>query len=225
MSFSLSGQSGASGKKPTFFIIDCDGTLVDTQDDIIFSLNQSLKQFSLDPYTRDEVIEYIGDGIYPLIRRRAPANKEGEILAEFKKVYESHSTVHSSLYHGWNDFFTCVRKNQMVILSNKPQQFLNAIVSSLMLDKYFEAWYGRESFEEIKPSSLPVRRILEKHGVSADQACIVGDMPNDIIAGQSATIFTIGALYGYGKREAILDLKPSATITSPSDLIPFVRTK
>jgi phosphoglycolate phosphatase len=225
MSFSHADQSCVLANKPVFFIVDCDGTLVDTQVDIIFSLNQSLKQFSLDPYTKDEVLEYIGDGIYPLIRRRAPANKEGEILAEFKKVYEAHSTTNSSLYDGWNDVFTFLRKDQLVILSNKPQEFLDAIVYSLMLDKYFKAWYGRESFEEIKPSSLPVKKILERHGVSREQACIIGDMPNDVIAGQSSNIFTIAALYGYGNMEAILDLKPSATIHSPSDLIPFISTK
>ncbi len=202
-----------------FLIIDCDGTLVDTSQDIINSLNHALSSFNFPTYSRDEALEYVGHGVYPLIKERTAGKKLDEVITCFKVTYSSRLTESSKIYPGWEKVFSVSEKERTVILSNKPQEFLDAIVSKLKLDSVCTAWFGREAFKECKPSPVPVQMILSKFNVSKSDAIIVGDTSSDILSGKKAGIGTVAALYGYSKREDLLPLAPDYVIEKPEDLI------
>jgi HAD superfamily hydrolase (TIGR01509 family) len=214
----LPDKSRLSMQHP-FLIIDCDGTLVDTSEDILSSLNSAFHAFGIQACTQEEMREYIGTGVFPLIQEKTDEKTRGDVLEHFKKTYSDNLVRTSALYPGWNHFFSKRSRDGTVILSNKPQDFLDAIVRSLGLATFCTAWFGREAWKEHKPSPLPVQKILEKFDISSREAVIVGDMPADIICGKNAGIKTIAALYGYGKREELLGLSPDAVIEKPDDLI------
>lgn len=214
--------------KDPFLIIDCDGTLVDTRLDILSALNVSLSAYDLDTYSEDEVLEYIGSGVYPLIKKRSEEAKSDAfskeelfkvVLEHFQKTYSENVVVNSCVYAGWEKVFPYLKRERTVILSNKPQIFLDKIVTSLGLDTHIVESFGREAFPEIKPSPYPVLKILEKYKVSPEQAIMIGDMDSDIISGNDAGIKTFAVLYGYGKRDTLLKANPDFLIESPEEII------
>lgn len=202
-----------------FLIIDCDGTLVDTSIDIFNAVNLSLSFYGLSEISKQDVLSYIGNGVYPLLKKNTPLELQDEILKKFNEFYSSSIVKHSQVYSGWDEIFALFPKDNIVVLSNKPQVFLNEIVIKLFLDSKISAWYGREAFKEIKPSPLPIDEILLNFKVDRSKAFIIGDMPSDILAGKGAKIKTIAALYGYSEGYKLKKLEPDYIINKPNELI------
>jgi phosphoglycolate phosphatase len=202
-----------------FLIIDCDGTLVNTSTDILNAVNHSLALHDLSLFTLSEVLEYIGSGVYPLLRQRAGEELFQDVLDEFRNFYSANLVVTSHIYEGWERVFEKTGPEQTVILSNKPQEFLDIMAQELGFSGISSAWFGREAFSEHKPSAVPVNMILKKFQVHADDAVIIGDMPADILSGKSAGIATVGALYGYSSSESLRQYDPDAIINHPVELL------
>jgi phosphoglycolate phosphatase len=55
----------------------------------------------------------------------------------------------------------------------------------------------------MKPSPLPLLRVIEQLGAAPEEAVMVGDSINDIQAGRLAGIRTIGCSWGYGNPEEL----------------------
>ena len=61
------------------FIFDLDGTLIDSLDDIADALNHGLRELRRSAATRDEVRDWIGDGL-PMLCRRAAKIDDDELV-------------------------------------------------------------------------------------------------------------------------------------------------
>jgi phosphoglycolate phosphatase len=90
------------------------------------------------------------------------------------------------------------------------------ITEALGIADLFEMICGGDTFEEMKPSPLPLLRVLERLGIAAPEAVMVGDSINDIQAGQQAGITTIGCTWGYGGLEELAGADHRAA--SPGDM-------
>jgi phosphoglycolate phosphatase len=86
----------------------------------------------------------------------------------------------------------------MAVISNKNESLSRLILKALGVDGFFDSIAGGDTFEEMKPSPLPLLKIIEILGHSPARAVMVGDSINDIQAGNRARIATIGCTWGYG---------------------------
>jgi phosphoglycolate phosphatase len=77
------------------------------------------------------------------------------------------------------------------------------ILESLDVAGYFAHIAGGDTYEEMKPSPLPLLRVTEALGVSVAETVMIGDSINDIQAGNRAGILTIGCSWGYGSSEEL----------------------
>jgi len=206
-------------------IVDCDGTLVDTKHDIIYALNSSLREFDCEEYSEEEITAHVGSGITPLIQARVKKDHIDALIKRFSVIYSENICMRSSVYEGWNALFELDFKITYVVLSSKPQEFLDLLIPALKLDQCFDAWFGREAFSEIKPSAVPIIEIMKRYNRQPSETLIVGDMKADIISGNNANISTVAALYGYGDNAQLLETNPSYVIKTPSDLVNILQSR
>ena len=75
---------------------------------------------------------------------------------------------------------------RLVIVTNKPFDFVAPILKGLKLDGLFEFWLGGDSLDKKKPDPLPLLHACEKMNVSVDQCVMVGDSKNDLLAAKAA---------------------------------------
>ena len=75
-------------------VFDLDGTLLDTLEDLANATNWALRQNGLPERTKDEVRQFVGNGIRHLIERAVPEGSSEEVLAktfsDFKDYYVAH---------------------------------------------------------------------------------------------------------------------------------------
>jgi phosphoglycolate phosphatase len=92
---------------------------------------------------------------------------------------------------------------RMAVISNKQEALSRLILKTLEVDAFFAIIAGGDTFPEMKPSPLPLARVIDAFDCSPADAVMVGDSINDIQAGNRAGITTIGCSWGYGSAEEL----------------------
>ena len=74
-------------------VFDLDGTLLDTLDDLTGSTNYALAQHGLPARTRDEVRQFVGNGILNLIRLAVPTGSPPQLVDAVHATFDGHDVV------------------------------------------------------------------------------------------------------------------------------------
>lgn len=200
-------------------IFDLDGTILDTIVDMHECLMNTLTHYELPLFDINTTKSYVGDGIRQLVIRAAgEKNFRDEMEKYFRKVYADNMTNKTHVIQDYDVVFNCLKQNNIhsVILSNKIVSLTGGLVKHFGLDKYFEKWYGGDSFGVKKPSPVPVQSIVKDYGAGAEQTLMIGDNHTDIESGYYAGVKTCFCTFGYG---SLSDVKPDFTADKPADIV------
>jgi phosphoglycolate phosphatase len=206
--------------------LDLDGTLVDSCPDIAAALNEALCDGGplLPRFGEDEVRTLIGDGAAELVRRahaargRAP---DGDALDRFRASYAGLCLERTAAYPGIRELLERLRaapRRRVVVITNKPTDFSERVVSGLGLSSFVDAVLGPERVSRRKPHPAHVLEALEPIGVRPGQAVVVGDGPTDVRAGRAAGCATIAVTWGYRPRAELEAESPDALVDSCAEL-------
>ena len=208
-------------------LFDLDGTLVDSLQDLTDAVNHMLAGFGRQILCQSEVRQLVGKGARNLVQRALATNSSVDIesgLAAFTEFNESHIADKSRLYPGALELLQQLTADgiRLAVISNKNESLSRLILKTLKVDKYFDIIAGGDTFPEMKPSPLPLERVIEEFSCSPTKVVMVGDSINDIKAGNQAGIITIGCRWGYGNSEELSAAGFFAN--SCSDIINIIRT-
>ena len=215
-------------------LFDLDGTLIDSVPDLALAVNHMLETLNRETFSEDTIRYWVGNGAQVLVKRALSGDaKTDEDLdpALFSKALDIFLT-----FYGQN---LCIRtatyplvpqtlkvlKTQgyrLVIITNKPFDFIAPILEGLQLAELFEYFIGGDSLTEKKPNPLPLLHICEKLDVSVEQCVMIGDSKNDILAANTCGMQSVGVTYGYNYGEDIGVHKPSMIIDNFGDLLKFL---
>lgn len=208
-------------------IFDLDGTLVDSKEDLVSSVNATRRYLGLDPLPHDLVASYVGDGAPVLIRRamgpEASRAQLEEALAYFLGYYREHMLDTTRDYPGVRDALQALQARgvAMAVLTNKPVRFSRDLVAGLGLDRFFFQVYGGNSFEEKKPHPIGIQTLMQEAKAAPDRTWMVGDSSTDILTARNAKVRSIGVTYGI-KPESLNDAPPDILLDSMADLPPHI---
>jgi len=210
-----------------FLIFDLDGTLIDSQLDLMHSINATLWHFGKTELPSELIATYVGDGA-PMLVRRALGDPDDEkfvqeALAYFLAYYREHKLDNTRVYEGIVEALASIRQSgngqprTLAVLSNKPVNPSRAIVEGLGLAGFFAQVYGGNSFPTKKPDPLGAQKLLEETGSHPHQTAIVGDSSNDVLTGRNAGLWTVGVTYGFAPHSLAL-IPPDVLVDKPGDL-------
>jgi len=186
-------------------IFDLDGTLIDSKQDLIHSVNAMLVEMGREMLHEDTISGYIGHGAPKLVGRALGNGTTEEdrerALKFFLAHYEQHKLDTTRAYPGVAEALEELRGFPMAVLTNKPVRVSNRILEGLGLAKYFRAVYGGNSFETKKPDPLGAKKILEELGAAAEQTMMIGDSEVDIQTARNAGTFAVAVNYGFGAHD------------------------
>jgi phosphoglycolate phosphatase len=183
-------------------IFDLDGTLIDSEADLVQSVNAVRTWMGLDPLPEKLVATYVGRGVPVLMRRALGEDASEEDIARgvdyFLQFYQEHMLDHTVPYPGVREALERLNGRTLAVLTNKPVNFSRSILEGLRLAPYFSFVYGGNSFEHKKPHPVGVLRLMEETGASAAETLIVGDSDTDVLTGRNAGVKICGVTYGIG---------------------------
>src|SRR5215470_3629325 len=186
-------------------IFDLDGTLIDSKQDLIRSVNAMLVEMGRERLHEDTISGYIGHGAPKLVARAlgdgASAAEREQALKFFLAHYEEHKLDSTRPYPGVREALEELREFPMAVLTNKPVRVSRRILEGLGLAKYFRAVYGGNSFETKKPDPLGARKILEELGATAEETMVIGDSEVDVQTARNAGTLAAAVNYGFGTHD------------------------
>ena len=192
------------------FLVDLDGTLVDTVGDFVAVLGLTLADLGLPPVSREWVLQAVGRGSEQLIR--SALREVGGDAGLYEAAWASYQTHYLRLNGQASDLFPGTvegldllkaRGLPMACLTNKPARFARDLLAAKGLAGYFDRVFGGDDFERKKPDPLPLLKTCEALGVAPQDAWMIGDSSNDAQAAQAAGCPVVLLRHGYNHGEPI----------------------
>lgn len=186
-------------------IFDLDGTLIDSQRDLILSVNAMLREMGRQELHEDTISGYIGHGAPQLVRRALGGNARDEecdrALQFFLAHYNEHKLDNTCAYPGVPEALERLAPYPMAILTNKPVRVSVRILEGLGLAKYFRVVYGGNSFETKKPDPFGANTILQEFATPPNEAVVIGDSEVDVQTARNAGTLAAAVNYGFGTHD------------------------
>lgn len=183
-------------------VFDLDGTLIDSKQDLIHSVNAMLRELGRADLPEEVISGYIGHGAPRLVARALGEGcteaEQQRALEFFLKYYELHKMDTTHAYPGVAETLAKLARLPMAVLTNKPVRMSVRILDAMGLSKYFRAIYGGNSFETKKPDPLGAKTILKEMGTEPQEALMVGDSDVDVRTARNAGMLAAAVNYGFG---------------------------
>src|SRR5579862_539140 len=183
-------------------LFDLDGTLIDSKQDLVLSVNATLRSLGREELPADLVASYVGSGAPVLIQRALGGSPDSEefqrALQFFLAYYEQHKLDFTRAYPGVLEALQQLRNIPMVVLTNKPVNISVRILEGLDLAPFFQAVYGGNSFSTKKPDPLGANTILAQLDVAPQEAVMVGDSEVDVQTARNAGMISVIVNFGFG---------------------------
>jgi len=194
--------------KIRLLILDLDGTLIDSLDDLTDAANHMRQAFNLPALTTADVRKLVGEGARRLVERALPglsAEEHDLGLEIFLRYNYEQIAEKTSFYPGVLETLEKLAATGFIlaVASNKSEAHCRELLRILDAERHLAAVLGADSAAERKPSPEPLFHLMRQFGCSPAETVMVGDSINDVKAGKAAGVFTIGCDYGYGARHEL----------------------
>jgi phosphoglycolate phosphatase len=187
-------------------VFDLDGTLADTAQDLVATLNRILLREGLEAIPLASARELIGQGSRALLQRGfavqgrtvSPGRLE-ELFEEFLDHYAKHLADETRLFPGVDAALERLsRKGHILaVCTNKHEGLSRDLLSALGVAARFQAICGRDTFSFCKPDPRHLTETVRLAGGSASIAIMVGDSKTDIDTARAADLPVIAVPFGY----------------------------
>lgn len=209
-------------RKYDLAIFDLDGTLIDSQQDLVNAVNATRAWMGLEPLEAKLIASYVGDGAPVLIQRSLGAGvSERDLeraLQYFLDYYRQHCLDFTRPYPGTAEALSRLEQGgvTLAVLTNKPERISRTILEGLGMNRFLRV-YGGNSFENKKPHPAGVLALLKETGVAPARALMVGDSAVDVLTARNGGIAACGVTYGF-RPESFREAPPDYLIGSMSEL-------
>jgi HAD superfamily hydrolase (TIGR01509 family) len=191
-------------------LFDVDGTLSDTDDQMVASVTEFLKPVSWFFRDRDphKFSRWIVTGaetpvnfMYSLADR---LNIDGPLIRLHQKITQKSKAQPAdhepyliipgvkAMLEEVNEIFS------LAVVSSRDGWTTKEFLKHFDLQSYFPVVVTSQTCQRTKPSPEPIHYAAEKLGLKAEQCVMVGDTIMDIRAGKAAGAQTVGVLCGFG---------------------------
>ena len=208
-----------------YAIFDLDGTLLDTLDDLTDSMNYILGKHNFPLRTRDEVRNFVGNGVRKLVERAVPPEYKADeefidkFYDDFSLYYNSHSDIKTSPYPGTLDMLDKLLENgfDIAIVSNKIDSAVKSLSAKFFGERIKSATGEKPSIRH-KPEPDMVIMAMEEMGADKENSIYIGDSEVDIQTAKNAGIPCISVLWGFKDRKFLEDSGATVIVESMEEL-------
>ena len=210
-------------------VFDVDGTLLDTGDGILASIEYTMDHFGLEKPDREKLMGFIGPPIQDSFAKTY--GLEGDILQEiatvFRDRYSTADLLKAVPYPGITELFAELSLNgiQPAIATYKRQDYALTLLKHFGFDRYTSIMYGGDHENKLKKCDI-IQKCIDAAGITdLSEVIMIGDTLNDAAGAEKLGIDFAAVTYGFGFKTAreLDSIKKVFTAHSSSDLSAFFK--
>lgn len=205
-------------------ILDFDGTVGDSQQLILHTMQQTIKTLGLEYRTPQQCAQMIGLPLKQCFTDLIPMSEEmGDYCANtYRKLFEQNNVEGAvRLFPHVRETLRCIKEQGTIITvaSSRNRHSLSEYMENLLLTPYIEYYLGADDVQRAKPHPEPVLRTLHHFNISPKDTLVVGDAKFDILMGKNAGTHTCGVTYGNGTENELRQAGADFLINRFDDLL------
>jgi phosphoglycolate phosphatase len=208
-------------------VYDLYGTLADTAEDLVATLNWLLARERLAPLPVENAGSLVGAGARALIKRGFAASGKTleprtleSLFVDFLEHYNAHIAVRSRLYPGVDKALQAFARAgwRQAVCTNKIESSARLLITKLGIAERFAFVCGQDTFGIGKPDPKPLLETVAAAGGASQRAIMVGDSSTDILTARAANVRVIAVDFGYTD-VPVAELGPDRVISHFDQLI------
>jgi phosphoglycolate phosphatase len=206
-------------------VFDWDGTLVDSAQAIVESLQEACTDVGFEPPTDERARHIIGLGLKDALRYAIPHVPE----TEHRRIVEQYRT-HFLARDGRMPLFPGVMKGLadlqsrgylLAIATGKSRRGLERALDQVGVRQFFVASRcADEGFSKPHPGMLHV--LMDELAVAPDETLMIGDTTHDLAMAANAAVPALAVAYGAHPKHQLLAAQPRGCVDTPAELFSWL---
>jgi phosphoglycolate phosphatase len=194
-------------------VFDCDGTLIDSQVNILRAMRQSFERHALTPPADHEIRRVVGLSLVETMRVLLPGAEPGlhaALAQDYKQAFwrlrADKALDPEPLYDGIANLLDSLRDGGWLlgVATGKSDRGLALALEHHGLAGHFITLQTADRHPS-KPHPSMLWTALADAGAQPHQACIIGDTVFDMAMGANAGVRAIGVDWGYHEAAELVD--------------------
>lgn len=204
-------------------VFDMDGTILDTLEDLTDAMNYTLRSCGYPERTIAEVRTFVGNGIYKLVERAAPAGSTSaewdRLYRIFMPYYQAHCYDKTRPYAGIPELMARLRESGALIavVTNKADA-----AAQELCERFFpglvDRAVGERPGQRKKPAPDAVFTVLESLHIAPGDAVYIGDSEVDLETAVNSGLDHIIVTWGFRDREFLETRGAQVFADTPEDV-------
>ena len=203
-----------------FVVFDWDGTLMDSEAQIVSCLHAAIADLGLEPMHDDTVKNIIGLGLREAIDTLVPGRDENfhrAFVEQYRKYWFRSGT--SSLFDGVRATLDVCRQHHLLlgVATGKARRGLTRVLDETGLVSYFDATRCADEAAS-KPHPQMLVELMDELNVSAGQTIMVGDTEYDMQMATNAGVRKVAVSSGVHTRDRLNRHAPLVCLDRVADM-------
>ncbi len=206
-----------------YILFDFDGTLINSNEIIIKTLQATTLKYRGDQLTAKEVNNLMGR---PLLETMMLIDKaQAEVMIDYYRQYSrSHRDDFTYIFDGIKEMLLELKEKgiMLAIVSNKGSNGIRHGIGKFGLEGIFDTIVSADDVEKKKPYADPALKAMAALKASADSCLFVGDSIHDIECAKNAHIKTVLVNWSIIDKKELFEASPDYIIHTPNELIDII---
>jgi len=217
-------------KQYPLLVFDWDGTLVDSIERIVTSLQFASKQILDIAVSETQAKDVIGLGLkeaiaklHPELKHQQHAAHLGDIADAYRQHYLYDNTIPAPLFTGVNELLGELRESgyTLAISTGKSRRGLNQSIKQHKVADFF-ATTRCAGENKSKPDPEMLHEIIDELNFSAAQTLMIGDSEHDLKMASNANMQCIAVTHGVHNATTLNKHKPLTCLENITDLSAYL---
>lgn len=203
-------------------IFDLDGTLCDSEESILSTLEATLAEMG-DPVLPREVLRrFISPPLIDSFIRYCGFTEEqaAKGLKIYQRIYAEGGWDKHVLFDGIEDILKALQSRgaQLFVATSKEEGAAEHVLESMGIKGYFRAVSGANKDNSISKKKDILLSLFARENLKAEDCVLVGDSPFDVRGAAEAGINCIAVSYGFATKEELAEAGAKVLLNSVAEL-------
>lgn len=205
-------------------LFDLDGTLLDTSEGILESVEYTIRTLKLPMLSRRELLQFVGppiqNSLSAFLGLNAEESQRGATV--FRNYYKEKALCKAVVYDGIFDVLDYLKQKDIKIgvATYKREDYAKTLLEHFGIASYCDVIHGADNENRLRKSDI-VSLCCGELGCGLPQIALVGDTVHDAEGACKAGVKFIAVTWGFGYKEenvATLSFPYIGIAYSPKDL-------
>ena len=210
-------------------IFDLDGTIMDSEEGIVRSVEYALDKMGVTEYDRQTNLRFIGPPLVDSFMEYYSMSEEDALRAVdfYRERYSVTGIYEARMYDGVRELLMRLKEQgvKLYIGSSKPEKYVRMILEKQGILDLFDYVAGATFDESRNNKEQVLTYLFEQVEIDKKSAVMIGDRYHDIDGAHYVKIPCIAVLYGFGNEAEFIKHRAEYIAADTDEILKIITSE